>query len=416
MAKQTDPVRSDADPNAMPLQAAIDTILAALGPVSGEETLRVGDAIGRVAKQAIRAAIDVPPFRASAMDGYAFRFDDVSGAGTQLQISGRSLAGHPGADTIPAGTCQRITTGARVPDEADTVVQQEDVHLQSDGSIVINELPQRGEHVRHAGSDTPAKAILVDCDHLLNGADLAVCAAHGVSHLPVRRVLRVGVLSTGDELIESGEIRARGQIYDANRILLTSMLARPAVDVVDLGIVEDTPQALAERVSAASDLDAIVTTGGVSVGDADHVRDVLGSEGHIRLWKIAMKPGRPLAFGRLENGQAWFGLPGNPVSAAITAMKVLQPALARMAGHVYTPPPVLRARLSSPVRKRPGRVEFQRGVLDCGDGFNHTVVSVGAQDSHRLQSLQRANCLIELPVDCAGVEAGELVRVIPVSV
>lgn len=416
MAKQSDPLRSDADPTAMPLQEAIDTIVASLEPIQGEESLAVGDAMGRVATRDIVAELAVPPFRASAMDGYACRHSDLAMPAARLQIAGRSLAGHPGPDELSNGSCQYITTGARVPDSADTVVQQEDVTVHDDAAITIDECPRRGENVRAIGSDTPAGTRLVETGQLLRGADLAVCAAHGIDSLRVRRRLRLGILSTGDELVEPNGARGRGQIHDANRILLRALLDQPAVHITDLGIVADEPDALAQRVATASDLDVIVSTGGVSVGEADFVRDVLGAGGTVNLWKIAMKPGRPLAFGHLANGQAWFGLPGNPVSAAVTAMKVLAPALAKLAGHTYVQARPLRARLTTTVQKRPGRIEFQRGVLTTDEALQQSVASVGAQDSHRLQSLQRANCLIELPAESRGASEGDFVTVIPIAV
>lgn len=410
--------RSDADPNAMPLSAAIAHIVARLDPVSGDEPVPLYEALGRIAACDIIAELDVPPFRASAMDGYAFRHADAANSKTPLSLTGRSLAGHPGPDHIAPGCCQRITTGARVPDEADTVVQQEDVTLiageVSDQShqVVINTLPDKGEHVRAAGSDTPTGTRLITTGHALRGADAAVCAAHGIATINVFRKIRIGMLSTGDELVEPDGVLGRGKIHDANRVLLHALLQRASVELIDLGIVADTPEALLACINSAPELDVLVSSGGVSVGDADHVKDVLGADGEVELWKIAMKPGRPLAFGHLKTGQAWFGLPGNPVSAAITALMILEPAIAQLTSQTYRSPPTHTALLTTTIAKRPGRIEFQRGVLDALPNGEWSVRSVGAQDSHRLQSLQSADCLIELPVESQGAAKGDRVTVV----
>ncbi len=418
MAEDRPTPRSDADPNAMSLPAAVARILSSLEAVLEEESVGLAEAPGRIAARDLAAEIDVPPFRASAMDGYAFRHSDVAVSNGPLVVTGRSLAGHPGPDQLARGSCQRITTGARVPDQADTVVQQEDVSLhmtdrsRAEDQILIETLPPSGEHVREVGSDTPAGTRLIEAGRLIRGADAAVCAAHGISTLRVKRKIRVGMLSTGDELTEPGDTLGVGQIHDANRVLLRSILARPTVELIDLGIVADTVEALASCIRSAPDLDILISSGGVSVGDADHVKDVLGADGQVQLWKIAMKPGRPLAFGHLHSGPAWFGLPGNPVSAAITALMVLEPAIARLTGHAYQSPPRHTALLRTRISKRPGRMELQRGMLEQEFDGAWSVSSVGPQDSHRLQSLQRADCLIELPIESSGAAAGENVTVI----
>lgn len=407
--------RNDADPNAMPLEVAVAYIASSLEPVLGVEPTKLVAIAGRVAAQDVVAELAVPPFRASAMDGYAFRHADVQGVDDVLAIAGTSLAGHPGSDQLDTGCCQRITTGARVPDEADTVVQQEDVTRSPDGLVHINELPPDGENVRDAGSDTPAGTTLLKAGTLVRGADAAVCAAHGIAAIDVKRRVRIGILSTGDELVEPDGQRGSGQIHDANRVLLHSMLTRPCVELIDLGIVADTTEALIECVGKANDLDVLVSSGGVSVGDADHVKEVFGANGKIELWKIAMKPGRPLAFGHLQSGQAWFGLPGNPVSAAITTLMILEPAIARLAGYTYQAPQTHKAQMTSRIEKRPGRIEYQRGLLNTMPDGTLQVSSVGAQDSHRLQSLQHADCLIELPVDSSGADVGDHVTVVRLS-
>jgi len=401
--------RDDSDPNALPLAEARRRILAALDTVDEIETLSLLEAHERIAHERITAPGAVPPFRASAMDGFAYRHDE---GGERLRIAGESMAGHPGPDALAPGTCQRITTGARVPDEADTVVQQEDV--QRDGAgIVIDEVPPIGANVRVAGSAGIEGEVLVEPGDRMGSATLAVLASHGIDRVTVTRRLRVGLLSTGDELCEPGEPVGRGQIHDANRVLLATLLRGPLVEPVDLGIVADTPEALVERLATASRLDVLVSSGGVSVGDADHVRDVLADSGTVTLWKIAMKPGRPLAFGRLRSGPVWFGLPGNPVSAAITSLMLVVPALTVMAGGTPGEPSLARvAVLDEPLTKRPGRVEFQRGRCHTDTNGTLHVSGIGAQDSHVLRSLQRANCLVELPASSPGAATGDTVTVL----
>jgi len=299
-----------------------------------------------------------------------------------------------------------------VPDQADTVVQQEDVHR--DGATIrIDEAPPAGANVRDAGSAGIEGEVLVEPGDRMGSAALAVLASHGIDRVTVTRRLRVGLLSTGDELCEPGERAGRGQIHDANRVLLATLLRGALIEPVDLGIVADTPEALVERLATAERLDVLVSSGGVSVGDADHVRDVLAGSGTVTLWKIAMKPGRPLAFGRLRDGPVWFGLPGNPVSAAITSLMLVIPALTVMAGGLPgEPPPARLAVLDGPLTKRPGRVEFQRGRCHTDASGTLHVSGIGAQDSHVLRSLQRANCLVELPAPSSGAASGDTVTVL----
>jgi len=400
--------RDDADPNALPLDEARRRILAALVPIDEHEQLSLLQANGRIAARRIVAPGDVPPFRASAMDGFAYRHADP---GTRRRIVARSLAGHPGPDALAEGGCQRITTGARVPDEADTVVQQEDVALHDD-TIVIKEVPVPGLNVRAAGSAGLVGDVLVEPGDRLGSATLAVMAAHGVDRVHATRRLRVGLLSTGDELRDPCEPLGPGQIHDANRILLAALLSGPLIELVDMGIVIDSPSELARRIARRTDIDLLITSGGVSVGDADHVREVLGADGEVNLWKIAMKPGRPLAFGHLHDGRVWFGLPGNPVSAAVTSLFLVLPALRVMAGGAAGDlPPARSAVLEQDVSKRPGRVEFQRGRIRRDDNAGLYVTSVGAQDSHVLRSLRLGDCLIALPASSAGAKAGDTVSI-----
>ena len=397
-----------ADPSAMSLPEARRRLLESLVPIEGVETLGLVAAAGRTLAEDVHATVDVPPFRASAMDGHALRASEAHGP---LREIGVSLAGHPGPDRLGSGECVRVTTGARVPDDADAVVQSENLERIGD-EVHVRVAPTPGHHVREAGSDSRRGERLASAGDRLRPSLLAVLASHGIGTATVRRPLRVALLSTGDELREPGAALGPGQVHDANRPLLATLLAAPGIEIVDLGIVADTPEALAAALASRADVDAWVSSGGVSVGEADHVRDALGAGGEIVFWKVAMKPGRPLAFGRVA-GVPWFGLPGNPVSAAVTSLLLVRPALAALSGRSPSAVHGIEARMEGTLTKVPGRLEFQRGRLRTDERGRRRVADAGLQESHGLRSLARADCLVELPADSRGAADGELVTVHP---
>ena len=406
---QLEPVDNDADPTAISIDEAKKRILERLTPCSDDESVECAAAAGRVCAEDVLTTSDVPSFRASAMDGYAVRVSECS---RPLQVHGQSLAGHPGEDRLPAGTAQRITTGARVPDDADAVVQHENATLESD-NLLINFLPAPGLHIRQPGSDTSAGTKLIQLGDLIGPAEQALLASQGISRINIRRKLRIAVFSTGDELVEPGEERSTGQIYDANRALLLAMLNEPMLELIDLGIAADSHSALQSVINATDNADLVISSGGVSVGEADHVKAMLEKNGSMDLWKIAMKPGRPLTFGFLGKDKAFFGLPGNPVSAALTCLLFVRPAINYLCGTPTVEMPPMRLPLKGNLRKRPGRVEYQRARLLKDDNGQWLVTTTGVQDSHVLQSLHNANCLIELPVHSAGASEGDVVTVYP---
>lgn len=399
----------DADPSALTIEQALERIQRGLPRMTDTEHIHCRDALGRICARDVSSPMSVPSFRSSAMDGYAVR---VAECDKPLRVDGQSTAGHPGLNRLATGTCQRITTGARIPDDADAVVQQENVE-RHDGMITVNVAPHAGLHVRNPGTDSHEGELLMARGNRLGPAELALLAAHGICSLSVCRVLKIALLSTGDELRMPGIRLEAGQIYDANRPLLMAMLANSAVELMDLGICKDSEKALQQRLDTAHDADLIISSGGVSVGDADHVRSVLERTGQVHLWKIAMKPGRPLTFGFSRPGQAYFGLPGNPVSAAITTLLFVNPAIRYMLGHDLPLAPPLLVPLSDALRKNPGRVEYQRAILQKDSQSNWTVGTTGMQDSHVLSSLHKANCLIELGIESTGADIGELVDVYP---
>ncbi len=399
----------DADINAISIDEALVRIESRLPKLDRHESIDCTKAQGRILAVGVHSPISVPPFRASAMDGYALR---VAEAGNELTLIGHSFAGHPGPDSIAVGTCQRITTGARVPDEANAVVQQENVDL-TGNTVVVNKAPTVGLNIRLPGSDSQEGTPLINAGTRLGAAQLALLAAHGIHNVLVHEHINIAVFSTGDELVSAPDLLSNGQIYDANRPLLIALLDSPAVRITDLGICGDTESDIEELLKKAAKADLIVSSGGVSVGDADHVRTVLERFGRVDLWKIAMKPGRPLTFGFSRPEQAYFGLPGNPVSAALTALLFVKPAIRTLLGMPAVRWPQLQVPVVSKLSKLPGRVEYQRAVLDQNESGIWQVSTTGLQDSHVLSSLNTANCLIELPIESSGAKVGDIVQVIP---
>lgn len=366
---------------------------------------------GRVAAATVLAPVSLPPFDASAMDGFALRRSDLDGPPPhRLRMVGESFAGRPWSQPIPAGSAIRIFTGAAVPAALDTVVIQEDCDYGGD-EVRIRVTPEAGDNIRAAGHDVQAGQPLVAAGTRITAFHLGWMSACGVTQVSVFRRPRVGIFSTGDELVEPGGALGPGQIYDANRHLLSLLLSRLPVQLTDLGIVPDDPariRAVLER--AAAETDAIVTSGGVSVGDADWVKRIVDEMGALQFWKLNLKPGKPLAYGRIGRS-VFVGLPGNPVSTVVTALLLARPALLRLCGCPYEAPPALRARLAQPIHHRPGREEFQRGIVREQDG--ELVVAVtGDQSSNRLASFAGANCLIRIAKDSGNLEAGEPVSVL----
>lgn len=404
----------DYDPDSMPVHAANERISAALKPVRTVEHVAVRGALGRVLAEPVRATFDVPPHSNSARDGFALRDADVAAEGdTRLTLIGASFAGHPFEGTVGAGQAVRIMTGAAMPDGADTVAMQE--HAEVDGDV-LRVMPggARKSHIRHPGEDLRRGDQVLAAGRQLTPADLGVIASLGIAEVAVFRRLRVAFFSTGDELRSLGESLGHGDIYDSNRYTMHGMLSRLGVELVDLGVVRDTEDAVREAFrSASAAADVVISTGGVSVGDADYVTAMLAELGTVNFWKIAMKPGRPLTFGHV--GEAlFFGLPGNPVSVMVTFYQFVQPAVKTMMGATRSMTTTVRVPLADAItNKQPGRLEYQRGILGPDESGRLVVRTTGAQGSHVLNSMSLANCFIVLAMDSAGVAAGELVDVQP---
>lgn len=394
------------------LEQALEKMLTRVKPLSGVESIPLTEAAGRITACAVRSPIDVPPFANSAMDGYAIRHADLL-TGAPLPVAGKAFAGVPFQGQLPTGSCIRIMTGAPIPAGVDTVVMQEQAEVTPQGVCFTAEvLP--GQNVRLAGEDILHGAEVLPAGVALGAAELPLLASLGVDAVSVCRRLKVALFSTGDELQPVGQPLQEGQIYDTNRFAVRLMLQQLGCEVLDLGIIRDDPQALRAAFQQADvGADLVISSGGVSVGEADYTKLLLDELGEVTFWKLAIKPGKPFAFGKLK--QAWFcGLPGNPVSAALTFYQLVQPLLAKLAGHSeWHLPPRLKAKCSDALKKAPGRLDFQRGVYHTNAAGEIEVRSTGHQGSHVFSSFSQGNCFIVLERERGGVQAGEWVEIEP---
>ncbi|MDO9075455.1 MAG: molybdopterin molybdotransferase MoeA [Rubrivivax sp.] len=393
-------------------------IAAALQPIAGTETVALPKALGRVLAENVISPIDVPAHDNSAMDGYAFRGSELQAAGpTTLKSVGTLFAGAPWSDNVGAEQCLRIMTGAVMPRGLDTVVPLELCHVDGDTVRVELGVIRAGDNRRRRGEDLAAGRPALQAGRVLKPADLGLVASLGIGEVPVRRRLRVGLFSTGDELRMLGQPLDAGSVYDSNRYSLMGALQRLGMEVIDLGLVRDDPAALQTTLEAAvAQADVVLTSGGVSMGDADHTRDVLARMGEVAFWKVAMRPGRPFAFGPLtrEAGAlpCWlFALPGNPVAALVTFYAFAREALLQLAGAAPRPLPVLQARCTTALRKRPGRTEFQRAIVEPAADGGWQVRLTGSQGAGVLRSMSEANALVVLGHAQGSVAEGGLVDV-----
>lgn len=400
-------------PGLLPVHEAIARIMGALTPLTATEIVPLAECLDRVLAENIIAPINVPGGDNSAMDGYALRHQDGAG---ELIIIGESFAGHPFSGELNAGQAVRIMTGGLIPAGADAVVMQENI-TRRDNKILVNTVPEAGENIRCAGEDIAQQSLVLSRGRLLTALDIGLLASLGIQQVNVFQRINIALLTTGDELLAPGAAYQTGKIYDSNRPLLQALLKRLPVNVLDLGIVPDNPDALRNAfLTARQFADLVISTGGVSVGDADYTKDILAQLGDINFWKIAMKPGKPFAFGALgKNARAtgcWFcGLPGNPVSTAVTYHQLVVPALRYLAGEHPAEPAVIKAFTSNPLKKQPGRMDFQRGIFAVIDNLN-SVGSAGLQSSAVLSGMGKANCYIRLEAGRGEVATGELVDVI----
>lgn len=406
------------NPDDLPVAQAKAFIDRLVPRLDAAEMLPLRSALGRVLARDILSTLNVPAHDNSAMDGYALRGADLrAGADTVLTLAGTGHAGDAFLGPIGADQCVRIMTGAVMPDGLDTVVPQEFTRRDGERIVIPAGAARPGDNRRLAGEDLALGQPALTAGRALRPADLGLLASLGMAEVPVVRRLRVAFFSTGNELRSVGQPLDAGCVYDSNRYTLWGMLTRLGVEPIDLGVVRDDPQALAAAFTqAAAHADVVITSGGVSVGEADHTKTVMASLGKVLFWRIAMRPGRPMAVGRIASGErsaVLFGLPGNPVAVMVTFYALVRDALLAMGGVRQTAIPLLRCVSARPIRKRPGRTEFQRGIVSRAPDGGWQVVTTGSQGSGILRSMSEADGLIVLPHDQDGIAAGDMVEVLP---
>ncbi len=400
-------------PGLLPFEQALSAMLDQVTPITDVITLPIEQALNYVLAQNIDSPLNVPPHDNSAMDGYAFAVESLS-TSTTLTLVGRSMAGAPFQGSCQLGECIRIMTGAKMPADCDSVEMQENVQVSDQGAeqtITFLKEKSHGSHVRNAGEDIKEGQQVLKQGHRLTTVDIGILASLGVAQVQVYRQLNIALIATGDELKLPGQTLTDGDIFESNSFVLAAMLKKLNVNIIDFGIIEDDYDAIkAAFVQADQQADAVISSGGVSVGDADYTKDVLDEIGEIGFWKIAIKPGKPFAFGKLPNS-LFFGLPGNPVSALVTFHQLALLALTKLQNAEPVKRTLLQVKTTTELRKSAGRMDFQRGVLSVNEQDENVVTSTGVQGSGILSSLANANCYIVLPVEQGRVSAGEIVTV-----
>ncbi|WP_420590098.1 molybdopterin molybdotransferase MoeA [Bacterioplanoides sp.] len=401
-------------PGLTPLDQALEQLLAGLKPITETELVSIEEALGRVIAEPVSSALNIPPADNSAMDGYAIRGSDGA-EGAVLTLVGKSFAGHPFTGQVGAGECVRIMTGAEIPSGADAVIMQEQVTVDAtnDAQVTLQREVRSGSHVRNAGEDIAVGQVVFEPGRKLRAADIGLLSSLGLAEVRVIRRLRVAVLSTGDELKKPGETLEAGQFYESNGYTISAVLHKLNAEITNFGILPDDLETLRSAFRQANEVaDVVITSGGVSVGEADFVKDVLDELGEIAFWKLAIKPGKPFAFGFLPDS-VFIGLPGNPVSALVTMHQLGVPMLNKISGQESQTSLRIAAKAGCAIKKAPGRTDFQRGIYSTDEQGNMTVVTTGSQGSGMLTSMNLANCYIILEQQRGSVEVGETVIVEP---
>lgn len=401
--------------DALSVTEAQQHILSQITPLPGQQKRPLRDCLDQVLAQTVISPNDVPGHTNSAMDGYAVVGANLpEGSIENYRVIGRAMAGVAFEGECGTGECVRIMTGAMMPAGTDTVVMQEQVEVIDEESVRIGAGHRTGQNVRQAGEDIAKGEPVFEAGHKISAADLGILASFGIAELAVKRRLRVAFFSTGDELRSVGEQLEAGQIYDSNRYTLYGMLKHSGVEMIDLGVIPDVPEQIHQAFeSAAAMADVVITSGGVSVGEADYIKPTLRKMGDINFWKIAMKPGRPLTYGQLGKAH-FFGLPGNPVAVMVTFLQFVKPALQKLSGQDSITPLRFKARCKNNIRKRPGRMEFQRGIYSQGEDGELEVQLTGKQGSGILRSMSLANCFIVLSDEQSDVKIGDWVQLEPI--
>lgn len=400
----------DYDPNSMPVEQARQLIKQFLSPLTETEVIKVHTAFHRTLAVDVLSPMNVPPHDYSSMDGYAVRAADLSGSGNKLKKIGTSFAGHAFEGAVSAGECVRIMTGATIPAGCDSVVMQEQTKAEGD-QIEFSAACKRGQNIRLVGEDIQQGALVLAQGQRINAAEMGLLASLGFAEISVFRKLKIAIFSTGDELVQPGNVLAGGKIYDSNRFTLIGLLTELGAEILDMGNIRDDKKAVREALQkASSQADVIITSGGVSVGDADYIKELLDELGEVVFWKLAMKPGRPLAYGKVGPCH-FFGLPGNPVAVMVTFLQFVRNALSELMGQHPQPVFSFQAICTTPIKKAAGRTEFQRGILTQSEDGLWRVQTTGEQGSGILSSMSRANCFIVLPMEQGNVEKGSVVQI-----
>ena len=406
------------DPQALPANEVLNFLDHLVSPVQDQESVDIFSALGRVTAQDVISPIHVPPHDNSAMDGFAFAGEQLSDTQSlSLKVVGTALAGKAWEGTVKAGECVKIMTGAIMPSGLNTVVPQELCQIKTNDLIEIPAgLLKAGDNRRLCGEDIRQGLPSLLKGALITPAAAGLLASLGVPHVSVVRRLRVAYFSTGDEILSLGEAPREGAVYDSNRYTVHGMLQALGCEMIDMGVVKDDPELLEQAFNkAAEQADAIITSGGVSVGEADFTKAMMKKLGDVVFWKIAMRPGRPMAVGRIQKGQrsaVLFGLPGNPVAVMVTFLAFVKPALLKMMGSTATPLPMLRAKTQEVLRKKPGRTEYQRGIVSRNAQGELQVITTGNQGSGVLSSMVQANGLIVLSHQQGTAQLGDWVDVL----
>ena len=396
----------------LPVGESIKRILDAVPSATKTERIPLSKAMDRVLATDQYSPFNVPPHTNSAMDGYAIAFTDP--LPVSWRLVGEAYAGRGYPEKLKQGEAVAIMTGAPVPEGADTIIIKEAASLQG-ATLSIQGGVQKGQHVRLAGEDIPRGSLCLPSGSLLSPQALGLLASMGLSSVEVFKPVRVAIFSTGDEVVDQGKALPEFGIYDTNRFTLRGMLTRLGCEVIDLGIIEDDQRSLSEALAlAASSADIMLSSGGVSMGEADYIKSALKQEGRVDFWRIAMRPGRPLAFGDV-GGKPFFGLPGNPVAVMVTFMQFVQPALRKMMGQTSWQPNRMIATAEETLKSRLGRTDYSRGVYHINESGRLVVRSTGSQGSGILTSMVMANCLIEITDEFERIDVGEPVLIQPFS-
>ena len=405
---------NDFDPSALDEITAVKQILKSIKTIKKIETINIMDSLGRIASKNIKSSINIPSFRNSAMDGYALNIKNLEKNKYSLKEQGISLAGQAYDKKLKDKETIRVMTGAVIPNNADAVIMKEMVDIEGD-IILFPNFIQKNQNIRNIGEDIKKGDIVIKKGRQINYVDLGILSSLGIGKIDVFRKPIISFFSTGDELISINKKLKKGLIYDSNRYLLFGLLSELPVQIKDMGVVKDNEEILVKKLKQCAKVsDIIITTGGVSVGDADYIKSALKKVGKVNFWKIAIKPGRPLAYGKINNA-SFFGLPGNPVSAAVTFQIFIIPAIKKMFQMIASSKLTIKAQVKSTLSKKKGRVEYKRGLLEQKDGVN-TVNTTGLQGSNILSSLSKANCYIRLSSETEKIKKGDTVEVIPFNI